>query len=158
MLWLKYLLIIVFLATVIIGVGYMPVKLTADNERIAVKRLFGPLELSRNEITEIRLITKKTIDGSIRTFGSGGLFGYIGKFKSDIIGKYTMYATELDNLVLIRTKDDKQYVFSCSRPKEFIDYMQHSPSDASLRPDGSGRVDAGNEKGRQEEQQHDDGE
>ncbi len=34
-----------------------------------------------------------------------------------------MYATELKNLVLIRTIDRK-YVFSCSKREEFIEYIE----------------------------------
>ena len=41
MLWLKYLLIIVFFIAIIVGVGYMPIRLKADNGKIMVKNLFG---------------------------------------------------------------------------------------------------------------------
>lgn len=122
MLWLKYLLIIVFLATVVIGVGYMPIRLEADDETILIRRLFGTLEVSLSEVIEIRGILKTDIDHSIRTFGSGGLFGYLGRFKNDRLGSYTMYATALNQLVLIRTKH-KKYVFSCSCAKELIEYV-----------------------------------
>jgi len=122
MLWLKYLLTIILLATVIIGVGYMPIRLKANDEKITVRRLFGPLEVPVNEVIEARRISKSDIDNSIRTFGSGGLFGYLGRFKNDRLGNYTMYATELNNLILIRTSN-KKYVFSCSRSKEFVEYV-----------------------------------
>ncbi|MBR5255726.1 MAG: PH domain-containing protein [Bacteroidales bacterium] len=124
LLWLKYLLIIVFLATIIIGVGFMPIRLTANEKTISIKRVFGPLEIPRSEIIESRQLMKSDITHSIRTFGSGGLFGYFGQFKSDRIGDYTMYATELTNFVLIRTYN-KQYVFSCAHPQEFIVFLQN---------------------------------
>ena len=122
MLWLKYLLVIILLATVIVGVGYMPIQLKANNEKIKVGRLFGSLEVPLNEVVEIRRISKSHIDNSIRTFGSGGLFGYLGRFKNDRLGNYTMYATELNNLILIRT-NDKKYVCSCSRSQKFVEYV-----------------------------------
>ena len=43
MLWLKYLLIIVFFIAIIVGVGYMPIRLKADNGKIMVKNLFAVL-------------------------------------------------------------------------------------------------------------------
>lgn len=93
MLWLKYLLAIVLLTTVIVGVGYMPMRLKANDEKITIRRLFGSLEMPLNEVIEIRRISKSDIDGSMRTFGSGGLFGYLGRFKNDRLGNYSMYAT-----------------------------------------------------------------
>lgn len=122
MLWLKYLLIIVFLATIVIGVGYMPMQLKADDEKITVRRLFGSLKITRNGIMEIRQVGRSDIANSIRIFGSGGLFGYLGRFKNDRLGSYTMYATDLNHLIYIRTSS-KKYVFSCSCPKEFIEYV-----------------------------------
>ena len=122
MLWLKYLLTIILLTTVIAGVGYMPMRLKANDEKVTVRRLFGSLEIPLNEVIETRRIFKSDINGSIRTFGSGGLFGYLGRFKNDRLGNYTMYATELNNLILVRTSN-KKYVFSCSRPQEFVEFV-----------------------------------
>lgn len=122
MLWLKYLLTIVLLTTVIAGVGYMPIRLKVDKEKIMVKNLFGSPKIPLSEVTEIKRLSKSEIDGSIRTFGSGGLFGYLGRFKNNRLGSYDMYATELKNLILIRT-GNKKYVFSCSRPQEFVEFV-----------------------------------
>lgn len=49
MLWLKYLLIIVFFIAIIVGVGYMPIRLKADNGKIMVKKLirFAPNTVER---------------------------------------------------------------------------------------------------------------
>lgn len=75
-----------------------------------------------SEIIETKRISKSDIDNSIRTFGSGGLFGYLGLFKNNRLGNYTMYATELNNLIFIRTCN-KKYVFSCSHSKEVVEYI-----------------------------------
>lgn len=125
MLWLKYLLTIVLLTTVIVGVGYMPIRLRANDEKISVRRLIGSLEIPLNKVVETRRISKSCIDGSIRTFGSGGLFGFLGRFKNGRLGNYTMYATELNNLILVQTSS-KKYVFSCSRPQEFVEFVNLS--------------------------------
>lgn len=44
-LWLKYLLFLVFLVSFLVVLGYMPIRLKADGEKIAVSRLFGALEI-----------------------------------------------------------------------------------------------------------------
>lgn len=118
-----YLLLLVFLITVLGLLGYMPIRLKAGRDKIAVSRLFGALEIPLSEVTSVVPIPKSYIDGSIRTFGSGGAFGYLGRFKNKTLGRYTMYATELKHLVLVRTRQ-KKYVFSCTRPEEFMAYVQ----------------------------------
>ncbi|RNC64885.1 PH domain-containing protein [Proteiniphilum sp. X52] len=122
MLWLKYLMMIVFLITVIIGMIYAPIRLEATDKKITLKMVFSSREIPLSEVTKVIRISKSDIDSSIRTFGSGGLFGYLGRFKNDKLGSYNMYATELNNLVLVCTTN-KKYVFSCSRSNEFIEYV-----------------------------------
>ena len=47
------------------------------------------------------------------------MFGFLGHFKNEEVGRYVMYATELDNLVMVKTAG-KTYVFSCVVREEFI--------------------------------------
>lgn len=123
MLWLKYLLRIVFIASLIGTVGYMPIRLKANDAKISARRLFGSLEVPLNEVIEIKQIPKSYVHTSIRIFGSGGPFGFLGLFKNQILGKYTMYATDLKKLILIRT-EKRIYVFSCSRPQDFLEFVE----------------------------------
>ncbi|MBU3837297.1 MAG: PH domain-containing protein [Candidatus Phocaeicola faecigallinarum] len=123
MLWLKYTLIVVFIATIIGGLGYMPIRLTIGNDKIILHRLFGAINISIKDIIEIKAIPNSETAFSIRIFGSGGLFGYLGKFKNKILGNYTMYATNVNELILIRT-DRKTYVFSCKNRDEFIESVK----------------------------------
>lgn len=122
MLWLKYLLRTVISGTILIGLGYMPIRLKASKERITVSRLFGSLTIPVDEILEAGILQKTDISDSIRLFGSGGLFGFLGLFRNTSLGKYTMYATDLDHLLFIRTRNRK-YVFSCSRSEELLEYI-----------------------------------
>jgi hypothetical protein len=122
LLWLEYLLYVVFAATVVVGLGYMPRILEANDKTVKLKRLFGPLRIPLSDIVEAKQISKLTIEDSRKTFGSDGFFGYLGRFKNQILGNYTMYATDLKNLILIRT-DKGNYVFSCSRSREFVEFI-----------------------------------
>ena len=78
----------------------------------------GYIEIPLNSIHSIDIISTTTISGSIRLFASGGFFGYFGIFKNKNIGKYTMYATELKNLIMVKTAH-KTYVFSCRKKEAF---------------------------------------
>lgn len=123
MLWLKYTLIVVFIATIIGGLGYMPIRLIIENDKITLHRLFGAINIPIKDIIEIKAIENSETAFSIRIFGSGGLFGYLGKFKNKKLGYYTMYATDINELILIRT-DRKTYVFSCRNRDEFIESVK----------------------------------
>ena len=91
MLWLKYTLVVIFIATIIGGLGYMPIRLTIGNDKIILHRLFGAINIPKNPK----------------------------------LGSYTMYATNLNELVLIRT-NSKKYVFSCKNRDEFIESLQQT--------------------------------
>ncbi len=55
---------------------------------------------------------------SIRTFGIGGLFGFVGKFRNQRLGNYTAYVTNGMNSIVIRYPD-KTIVISPSKPTYF---------------------------------------
>jgi hypothetical protein len=57
--------------------------------------------------------------GSIRIFGIGGLFGYIGLFRNSMLGRYRAYATHTDKTVLIQTKQGEKIIVTPDRPDEF---------------------------------------
>lgn len=123
MLWLKYAVLGTIIATVIGVLAYIPMRLNVDREYVSVSRLSGTLRIPINEIRETRKVTKSYIGNSIRTFGSGGFMGYLGKFRHKTDGNYTMYATNLDEIVLIRT-NNKKYIFSCTNATKFIESVE----------------------------------
>jgi hypothetical protein len=99
--------------------AYSPVRLSVDNREIVCKRMVGRVRINLADVQAVRVVSNRDISHSIRTFGSGGLFGYLGHFKNKMIGRYIMYATEMRNLVYVET-GKRKYVFSCPEPHEFV--------------------------------------
>lgn len=120
--WLKYLSMAIIVGTIVIGSCYAPIRLKANGDKITIRLLLVLREIPLNEVIEVRKLSKFEVSGSIRTFGSGGLFGYLGCFKNNKLGNYTMYATEWNNLVLIRT-NNKKYVISCTKAQDLVEYI-----------------------------------
>ncbi|GHT61469.1 hypothetical protein FACS189451_03560 [Bacteroidia bacterium] len=123
--------IILFITNIIIVFAlmyvffYMPLKITLNEKEIFVDQVKSGFSITYDEISEIRRYTKNDSKNTIRVFGSGGLFGYIGKFKNSQIGSIQMYATDISNRVLIRTKSKNiNYVISCKDPDIFIDKVK----------------------------------
>ena len=123
--WLTYLMWAFMLVVLIGTAGFTPIHLKADNEKVTLTRLFIPsLTIPKDKIVDIGRLPKSYVDESIRTFGSGGFCGFLGKFRNKTLGDYTMYATELKDLIYILTSDKQAYVFSCTRADEFIEFVR----------------------------------
>lgn len=58
--------------------------------------------------------------GSVRLFGSGGLYGITGWFWSRRIGRYRAYATDPERAVLLRYRDGRNVVLTPDDVQHFI--------------------------------------
>ena len=106
---------------------------------------FFPLEVRINEksvsvvfpmrIKEIPVMRNSRVEpykvtmNFVRTFGSGAFFGWWGWFRNQELGKFMVYAANLDNVFLIETCNGKKYVISCNDPEamcsEIKNVMNH---------------------------------
>jgi len=91
-------------------------------EKLKILRLGWAKEVDLKDITNIDM-TPHAMIGSIRTFGIGGLFGYIGYYRNSILGSYKAYATNTDNTVLIETTNDRKIVVTPDNPAEFMEAL-----------------------------------
>jgi len=108
-----------------IGIGcivpcfaFVPIRLHLDDKGLHLKKAIGSTDIPLHAVRSVESIAPSVLDGSIRTFGSGGFLGYLGHFKNKRLGHYIMYATELRHLLKVET-DRKVYVFSCRAAERF---------------------------------------
>jgi hypothetical protein len=80
-----------------------------DEDIIQVKQLVGNITFRRSEVT-VRHLTARELSGMMRTFGSGGLGGYLGLFQSPYLGRFYMLAVSHNDLGLITNKEGKLFV------------------------------------------------
>lgn len=92
----------------------MPLHMNLSENAFSARMLSFSIDIPYQQIDKTYAISRDDISGSIRTNASGGLFGYSGNFKNEKLGHYSMYATDLSQLFLIRTKEGKYYIFSSS--------------------------------------------
>lgn len=67
------------------------------------------------DITKIKSAFIPDIDSmrfTIRTFGNGGLFGYLGLFYNPAYGKMKWYATRRDNYIMLIMQDNTKIVLT----------------------------------------------
>ncbi|MDR2685054.1 MAG: PH domain-containing protein [Prevotellaceae bacterium] len=104
---------------------YMPTKICVNNEKLVVNQIKGNITIPLNEILEIRELQKDEMSNGFRTFGSGGLFGYLGYFGNSQLGKYQIYARSRKNSFLVKTTENKNFVFSCEKRDKLIQIVNN---------------------------------
>ncbi len=61
----------------------------------------------------------------VRTFGSGGYYGWWGRFRNQELGKFFVYATNLRRLILITTRSGRKYLISCADPTTLLNRISN---------------------------------
>lgn len=102
---------VAMLVTVVIGwfIVKMPIYTYVDEDVIRVQQLFGKMTFRRSQVT-IRRLTDRDLTGMLRSFGSGGVGGYIGFFQNAQLGRFYMLAVSRSNLALVTTLEGKLFV------------------------------------------------
>jgi hypothetical protein len=85
----------------VLGFAWSPRGYFVTPEAITVKRLIGNAVLPRAGVREARACTADDLRGALRLFGSGGLFGYYGTFRTSTLGTCTWYVTNRQNMVVV---------------------------------------------------------
>ena len=106
------LVLLTLLGPLVYSYLYRPEKYALGNFDLYVKRPIGDVVIHVKDIYEIRPSADSERNGTVRTFGVGGLFGYFGKYNNPKIGSFTMYATRQKKLVLIYTKEGDRFILS----------------------------------------------
>ena len=104
---------------------FIPLRLVVDEESLRIWRPIGKVEIRLDDIKSCSVIedSRSLFDKTIRTFGSGGLYGFLGHFKHDRYGKMRMFVTHPKQCFLIRTKDGRSFVVSSPKPKEIVEFI-----------------------------------
>lgn len=72
-----------------------------SGKALTVKRLIGNISFPLDEISEVRQATSADLDGCIKLWGSCGLFGYYGLFRTSRLGNCWSYMTDREKAVVV---------------------------------------------------------
>lgn len=93
---------------------------SVDGETLLVHRLGWTTRLDLSQLTRAEFSPGATA-GSIRTFGNGGLFAFVGHFHSAALGPYRAFATDgARTVVLDLGRGTGRVVVTPDRPAEFV--------------------------------------
>lgn len=91
---------------------YAPQSYSVSSVDLTINRPIGNVNIKISDIKQVRTLADNETQGTIRTFGVGGLFGYFGKFHIPGVGNSTFYATQRKNKILIVTNNDKKIIIT----------------------------------------------
>lgn len=111
---------VVLILIYFVAFAYKPIEYSLTDTQLIIHRLFKDVKIDREQIRDVALLDKENIRWAIRTFGSGGLFGYFGKFSNKKLGAMTWYATRKDRTVLVRTKSLQKIILTPDDPEIFV--------------------------------------
>ncbi len=114
------LIFVLLLLTYLIPYLFHPVKYVIDDEKLIIKRPLKPYIIELKEIKKIEPLDDDALKGKIRVFGSGGAFGYFGKFRNKRFGTMIFFATRLSNYVHILTIDGKNIILTPDEREDFV--------------------------------------
>ena len=97
--------------------------------QLLIHRLGWATKFDLAELTSVEFSPGATI-GSIRTMGIGGLFGFVGHFRNEILGSYRAYATDEENTVILDFSGEK-IVVTPDSPVEFVAAVEAARPDAA---------------------------
>ena len=103
---------------IIVSILYTPRKIVRTDSAIYIKRIIGDVSIELNAIEDIQIYNPDKSD--LRIFGSGGFFGYLGKYMNSKYGNYYSYVCNYDEAVIILTHNGAKYVFSCERNQDLV--------------------------------------
>jgi hypothetical protein len=92
---------------------------TVDSVGLVIHRLGPNVCIRYDEIAGIERIGARQVGLGIRTFGSGGFFGFFGLFYSRQLGRFRGYMTNRRDLVLITLRNGAKLVVS-PHPGDFF--------------------------------------
>lgn len=103
----------------VLAYGYSPRRYAVGQRSIRVERLLSSVELPLDRVQEARPVTPEDLRWTMRLWGSGGLFGYYGTFRTSKLGKCTWYCTRRSNQVVVVT-DSQTSLFTPDDPVRFL--------------------------------------
>lgn len=127
------------LLVIFLGYAYSPRGYRLEGRALLVARLAGTVRIALDGIREVRRATPEDYSGSIRLWGSGGLFGYYGLFRTAKLGKSTWYMTNRSRGVVVTTAA-KTVIVSPDDSDGFLSAIQaaapisESPAAPASRP------------------------
>jgi len=106
----------------------------SERELTIDRKTLWSVHVPLSQITACHPLPSTALRGAIRVYGTGGLFGWAGRYRSPELGTFAMHATNLNHLVLIRRRRRKPVVISPADTSAFIRGLQRQYETIQVAP------------------------
>ena len=89
----------------LLSYGYSPQRYVVSERSLTVIRLIRNVHIGLDHIQQARPVRADDLKWGIRLWGSGGLFGYYGLYRTAELGKCTWYVTDRSKCVVVITSE-----------------------------------------------------
>lgn len=128
--------------TVPLAWALAPRALVLRGSFLVIERALRPVELRLGEIRAVGQVTRQELGTLVRTWGSGGAFGYYGRFYSRKLGPVRLAATRSDGYVVVDT-DAGRWLVTPDDPGAFAAaLLRAAPRATALAPGAPGALHA----------------
>lgn len=112
--------IIILFLTYGISYGFSPKSYEINENSVVINRLFKNVIVNHSQIKNVLKLENGKLSWSIRTFASGGLFGYFGTFWNKEFGNMIWYATRKDKAIMVITNNNQKIILTPDETDKFI--------------------------------------
>ena len=118
---------VLIIAVTVAALAFAPRRYAIDGKKLHVHTLLARFTYDLSNVSEVKRLAAPEVfsPGTLRTFGAGGPFGYYGYFKSQKLGKFLAFVTDLDRLIVLRCHQ-QTLVISPHDPEGFLREVQQS--------------------------------
>ena len=116
---------IISLCIIIIPVLFLPIRLIVTDQKLSIIRLCGRVKIDVSDIKSCVIIkdSEEFFNNGVRRFGSGGMYGVLGHFKHDRLGKMRCFVTHREQCFLVKTKSDRVFVISSPKREKIVSFI-----------------------------------
>jgi uncharacterized membrane protein len=123
-------LVAAFVLTLGLSFALAPGGYSIDAGRLWIERPLRAVEVPLASIRAAGALPSEALRGWVKVAGSGGLFGYYGRFWSRRLGSFRLYATRRTGLVFVDTAAER-FVLSPEPPERFLEVLFSRATSAS---------------------------
>jgi hypothetical protein len=87
----------------LLSYAYSPQRYILSDRSLTIVRLIGNVHIALDHVQQVRPVRTGDLKWGIRLWGSGGLFGYYGLYRTAELGKCTWYVTDRSKCVVVIT-------------------------------------------------------
>lgn len=117
-----WILIAMIMLICLFSLFYMPLSVEVDGKYLYVNRPLKVKAIRLDNIVEVKLCPPTM--GARRISGSGGWFGYWGRYTEGDLGEYFAYYGKASDCFLVTLRDCRKYMLGCKDAPEMVEAIK----------------------------------